>query len=247
MNSISGTLKGYDCPKCNNRGYSYTTRETEFFGEKRYEIVSVDCNCKKIRNELVRIKNSGLEKISAKRTLSKFKTPNKWQKHIKAVAESFLKSEKESWFYIGGQPGCGKTHICTAIAMELLSKNKTVRYMVWTDEAPVLKAYINDVSFAKLIHPFQSVDVLYIDDLFKTKSGEKISTADVNMALRIINHRYNAGLQTIISSELSIENIIDLDEALGSRIAEMTNEEFNTYIASDPNKNYRFRKKGDIL
>ena len=67
------------------------------------------------------------------------------------------------------------------------------------------------------------------------------------MALRIINHRYNAGLQTIISSELSIENIIDLDEALGSRIAEMTNEEFNTYIASDPNKNYRFRKKGDIL
>ena len=66
-----------------------------------------------------------------------------------------------------------------------------------------------------------------------------VSNADVNTTFKIINHRYNEQLPTIVSSELSINEISAIDEALGSRIAEMTRTH-KMYISKDKNKNQRF-------
>lgn len=239
MNAMEGSLTDYDCPLCKNRGYNYIVSENN-------EIVARKCKCRPVRAELRRIKASGLEKLGKKCTFRTFKADEKWQKRLKDVGKAYVADSTKSWFFLGGQPGSGKTHICTAIGMELLKNGKAVRYMVWPEDLQKLKAYINDISFEHLIEPYKTVDVLYIDDFFKVRRGEQISTADVNMAIRIINHRYNAELVTIISSELSLAQIVELDEALGSRIAELTEDKYNNFIDYDIRKNYRFGKKVDV-
>ena len=240
MNDLEGNLTDYDCPMCKNKGYVYVVSENN-------EIVARECKCRPVRAELHRIKASGLEKLGKKCTFRTFKADEKWRKHLKDVGKAYVADNSKSWFFLGGQPGSGKTHICTAVGMELMKKGKAVRYMVWPEELQKLKAYINDISFESLIEPYKTVDILYIDDFFKVRRGEQITTADVNMAIRIINHRYNAELVTIISSELSLAQIVELDEALGSRIAEMTDDKYNIFIQYDIRKNYRFGKKGDFI
>lgn len=241
MNSQEGNLKGYDCPICKNRGGTFVVNDND-------QVVFRDCECYKVRAELNRIKASGLEKLGNKCTFRNFKSDEKWQKQIKNIGKDYIAEQpSKSWFFIGGQPGSGKTHICTAIGMELIKKGIAVRYMVWPEELQKLKAYINDISFESLIDAYKSVEVLYIDDFLKVKQGENVSPADVNMAIRIINHRYNAELVTIISSEFSLENIIELDEALGSRIVEMTDDKYNLFIKYDARKNFRFNKKGNLI
>lgn len=80
--------------------------------------------------------------------------------------------------------------------------------------------------------------MLYIDDLFKQSS---VSDADVKLAFEIIDYRARNNLITVISSELDVNDLIEIDEALGGRIVQMTKG--NRYIISkDRKKNYRLRK-----
>ena len=60
--------------------------------------------------------------------------------------------------------------------------------------------------------------ILLIDDLFKGS----ITGSDINIMFEIINYRYLNGLPLIVSCEKSIEEIINIDEAIGSRLYEMS-------------------------
>lgn len=243
MNNQVGRLEGYDCLNCRNKGVIYKGVQKEFLGTKSWEVVSSECECIKLRSELNRIRNSGLEKLMKRYTFENYKTFDDWQNYIKSEGHKYA-NNPDGWFYIGGQPGCGKTHICTAIVGKMLKDGKVAKYMLWQDDITTLKQIINDVNFYnELMKEYKTADILYIDDFFKTRRGDFVSTADVNMTFKIINHRYNKELLTIISSELSLEQITEIDEALGSRIAEMA-KEHKIYIRNDPFKNYRFRGEG---
>lgn len=243
-NRTPGKLDDYDCKECLNKGLIEVVSEFEnAFGQQAYEIRSRECSCVKIRREIKRLKSSGLYRLARRNTFNDFKTPEKFQKTIKRTALEFVKNVGDKWFYIGGQPGCGKTHICTAIVSALIKAGMNARYMVWTEDCPTLKQFINDKTFEKIVKPYYTVDVLYIDDFLKTRQGETVSTADVNMAFKIINHRYNAGLITVISSELSLSNVFVIDEALAGRIAQMTGSDYDLFIQPDPSKDYRRKNK----
>ena len=87
------------------------------------------------------------------------------------------------------------------------------------------------------MYKLKTIPVLYIDDFLKCK-GEP-STGDLNLAFELINGRYNnEKLRTIISTERSIENVLDFDEALGSRIYEKS----KGYCLSAPHENWRMRQ-----
>ena len=78
------------------------------------------------------------------------------------------------WFYVGGQCGSGKTHICTSIIIELLKKNRDVYYMPWRDEITKLKSVIfNENKYGSFIYRLKSVEILYIDDFFKTGKNKE--------------------------------------------------------------------------
>ena len=54
-----------------------------------------------------------------------------------------------------------------------------------------------------------------------TDNGRGIPSRDVRLAFEILDYRYNSKLTTIISSEMTLEDIRDLDFALYRRISEM--------------------------
>lgn len=236
MNALEGSLTGYDCPKCKNKGVIYALS-----GGCE---VSRPCECMEVRKNLDRIKKSGLQGLLDTYTFENYRADEDWQKAIKADALDFLDHHDHQWFFAGGQVGAGKTHICTAIAGEFLRRGTPVRYMLWKDESARLKAVVNDEEYWTLINPLKTVEVLYIDDIFKTveESGRKRppTPADVGVAFEILNYRYNNNCITILSSERTIEEILDCDEAVGSRIYQRTKDHCWS-IGKDPQKNYRMR------
>lgn len=236
-NRYPGNLTGYDCPECLNRGGS-----NKIVGD---EIVFAECKCKEIRRNLNRIERSGLKDMLGECTFDRFNSESEWQKSLKQSALSFISDNYGKWFFVGGQVGCGKTHICTALVGELLKSGKSARYMLWRDEAVQLKACVtDDYQYSNLINPLKTVDVLYIDDFFKTARGsdgiaKPPTSGDINVAFEILNHRYNnRELVTIISCEHYVDDLINVDESIGSRIYQRTKEYCNI-IGRDKKRNYR--------
>lgn len=234
---------GYDCKICMNRGYIAKLVD---YGNERYSHCIADCKCVEVRNSIMRMKRSGLKDIIKDYTFEKFEDTESWQKHIKTAAISYAENP-EGWFFLGGQSGAGKTHLCTAICREFLLEGKRVRYMLWRDDVVKLKAAVTDSEeYSRLISPYKTVDVLYIDDLFKTgKTAEgdtqKPTGADINVAFEIINYRYNnPSLLTIISSELTEDELIDIDEAIGGRIYERAKKNA-VNIGKNRDRNYRIK------
>jgi DNA replication protein DnaC len=233
---------GYNCPICKNKG---TIAKLLDNGNGTYSHCFTDCKCVETRNSIMRMKRSGLKDIIKDYTFDKFIASEDWQKAIKEAAMDYAKNP-EGWFFIGGQSGSGKTHLCTAICREFLLSGKKVIYMLWRDEVVRLKACVNDADeYRKLIDKYKTADVLYIDDLFKSGitavgSSPNITKGDINVAFEIINYRYNnPTLLTIISSELSEDELLEIDEATGGRIYERA-KAFT--IGKNRDRNYRIKK-----
>lgn len=234
-NKQIGDLNTYNCDKCYNKGnIAIIENNTINFAV---------CECMNIRKGLKRIEKSGLKDLLSEYTFEKYTVENEWQRNIKQKAVEYSKLDITSkWFYIGGQVGCGKTHICTAIVNEFLNKGKNSKYMLWRDEIVELKANImNDTEYQSIINPLKTIEVLYIDDLFKTEKGKNPTTSEINTAFEILNYRYNSkNLITILSSEKSIDEIINIDESVGSRIYQKT-KEYCFVIKNDVKRNYRLK------
>ena len=249
-NRKPGTLHekdGYNCPLCLNRGYTWAVKELDRGEETNdFSESTIPCKCKAIRASINRMKRSGLENVLEKYTFAKYTAGDPWQKHVKEKAKRFVE-DGGSVFFIGGQTGAGKTHICTAITAEFLRRGKAAYYMLWQDDTVKLKANITDgPEHERQMNRLKNVDVLYIDDFFKPVGETGPSPADVRIAYELINYRYNnAGLITVISSERLISEILDIDEATGGRLVEYAGE-YMINIGRDKARNYRLRNAGMI-
>lgn len=226
-NTRQGSLAGYDCKECKNKGYRANVR-----GE---EMVMMECSCMRIRKTLRHIQESGLEGLLRECKFSTYETPELWQQKLKDAALSYVKSDIPGLFF-GGQTGCGKTHLCTAIVGSLIGKGMSARYFVWREDSVILKGYVNDPEYTKLMQEYKQADVLYIDDLFK--GG--VSDADKKLAFELIDYRCRNKMKTLISTELDEEELIRTDEALAGRVFRMS-KGFRLVIPKDRAKNYRLR------
>lgn len=218
---------GYDwCPDCLGRGEIAVLKD----GEMRI----MRCHCIVKKQALKRVRRSGLCEMYDKLTMENYRPDADWQKRLKGKAEDYL-AEKGGWFFLCGQAGSGKTHLTCAIAHELLECGREVRYMMWRQEAPRLKAMVNDRDeYERRMDDLIGCEVLVIDDLFKGN----VSEADVNLAFELLNARYNApSKRTIISSERDMADILAIDEAVGSRIAERA----RGYVLKTADVNLRLR------
>lgn len=232
-NAREGSLTGYDCRICRNKGRILSLLENE--------IVEQECSCMETRRSLKRIEKSGLGESIKSLTFDTYIATESWQKQAKSVAQRYSTEGMGAWFFIGGQSGSGKTHLCTAIAGKLLNEGKALKYMLWRVESTKLKSVVNDIDeYERMIDELKNTEVLYIDDFLKTQRGTAPTPADVNLAFEILDHRYVNRLMTIISSERLIGEIIGIDEAIGGRIFSMS-KLFGVEIANDRNKNYRTR------
>jgi len=195
-----------------------------------------------------RMRNSGLAEALDTQTFETFVAETDLQRRIKDLGQRYLAdllgwndNPRKPWLYIGGNPGSGKTHICTAICGELLKRGIPVRYMQWVDAARELKASVNDDDFGDLIEKYVSVPVLYIDDLLKQKYTESptFTEADVKIAFSILNARYLQNKATIISSEWDLVNqLLPADEGAFSRVYERCRD-YRLTIERKLENNYR--------
>ena len=225
-------IDGYNCDKCKNKGYIWKLDENLLD-------VRADCECIVVRDSLKRARNSGLGNILTDYSFEKYIAKEVWQEKLKNKAQQFCTDDSAKWFFIGGQVGCGKTHLCTAISNYYINSGYNLMYMVWVEDSKKIKAVANDPSYQTEINKFKNADVLYIDDFLKVRGGEQPTSADINLAFEIINHRLmNPEQITIISSEKNLDEIAEYDEATMSRIFQLTGDyKFN--IGKDKNKNYR--------
>ena len=72
-------------------------------------------------------------------------------------------------------------------------------------------------NYNRAMSRYKYARVLLIDDLFKVS----ITSSDINIMLEIINYRYLNKKPMIISTEKYLNDLLSIDEALGSRIIEM--------------------------
>ena len=222
-------LGGVDCPYCRNSGM--VTRVGEDGA-----LYSRECRCMKKRIALRRIRRSGMSDLLRRYRFDSYIAETPEQEKILRLARRFA-AKDSGWFYIFGQSGAGKSHICTAICGALIERSKDVYYMPWRDESTALKSQVTDAAaYTGRMRVLKKTEVLYIDDFLK--GGD--TDADIRLAYEILNSRYNdRGLRTILSSEMTPEKLLRRDEALGGRIYERA----RGYVLQAPQMNRRFEGK----
>ncbi len=211
---------GYiDCPECDNRGCD---------------------KCLPIRRSIQRIKKSGLGELLDRCTFENFTTPESWQQHAKDRIIAYTQSRSDSWLYFAGQSGCGKTHLCTAACKCFLDTGYSVLYKLWRDLVHEWQGVqFKPEEYNKFMQGLRDADVLYIDDFLKTPDKNAIGR-ELTAAYEIINTRYNLGGRTIISSELHLNELCELEEATGGRISERAAGHI-VQIQKSKGRNFRLR------
>lgn len=240
-------VDGYSCAKCKNKGYIAVVTFNEMYGY--YAETLTRCKCMKVRSAIRKLEKSGLQNAVKACTFDRFETHDSWQDHIKKAAMRFCEDEAAHCFFIGGQSGAGKTHLCTAITVHFIRQGIAAHYMKWRDEIVRIKASVNEPDkYHALMQELKTVPVLYIDDLFKVGVNPqdgmaRPTVADVNAAFEIINHRCTQpGLITIISSERTLPELLAIDEATAGRIAEKSKEGgYCINLKRDSSRNWRLR------
>lgn len=219
-------VREYNCLKC--RDLLYTFNE---LGQ------AVPCECKERVEALEKLKKCGLEETFKSKTFDSYQTINNQQVRAKTKALSYCNSFKQTnaSLIITGRPGAGKTHLATATMLNLINQNIGCKYELYTSMMINLKQSVMDSeNFMNEMNKYKIPRVLFLDDFLKGKATD----ADLKYIFEIVNERYLKKKPLIISSELSMKQIMSWDEAVGSRLWEMAQGniiEFGKEI-----KNYRF-------
>lgn len=233
MQNKETETKTYRCEECKDKQFFVVDKEDGYTAIRRCKCWYDDIN----QERLIR---SGIKNIE-RYTLSKYIVKNDWQKEIKDKAELFIKNydiNNRRWFWIGGQIGAGKTHICLATMINLSMRyNLNYKFFDFNAELTLLKQnqYDDKQKYKDLIYTYKNISILCIDDFFRTEP----SKTDINIMFEILNYRYINDKITIINSQMKLTEFANLDEALASRIFEKS-KNFRIEIERDISKNYRF-------
>ena len=226
----------YNCSICKDTGYIIIPQE-------HAQPIMRPCKCREMDKVKKLWKSSGINSENLDKTFKNFEIWNDVSRNMKDTATNYylrydnIKNSRRNSILLCGNPGSGKTHIALALANSFLKKKELkVIYMPYRDVITGLKQNILDKEYyKKMLSKYQSCDVLLIDDLYKGKVNE----TDINIMFEIINYRYLNHLPLIVSTEFTVEKLLSFDEAIGSRIYEMS-KDFIVEIEGIEN-NYRLR------
>lgn len=114
--------------------------------------------------------------------------------------------EPKGWVVFKGSYGCGKTHLAAAIANHRLSMGHSALFVSTPDLLDHLRATYSPSSTTRYDERFEQVrnaSLLILDDL-----GAQSNTEWAQEKLyQIFNHRYNAKLPTIVTTNQELESI----------------------------------------
>lgn len=226
----------YECTKCNDTEWIFTKDENGI----EY---AAPCECRERKTALRLMAGSGIRAEDTKRGFNDFLTFNEMPlMQAKQTAARYFKDfaqireSRHNSLLLCGASGRGKTTLGMAVANNLIQSCVGVRYMPYRDEVTRLKQVITEeYEYAEHINRLKTASVLFIDDMLKGK----VTDSDINIMYEIINYRYLERLPMIISTEKTSNDLLDFDEAIGSRVLEMCKGYVVTFDKSIPN--YRMR------
>lgn len=205
------------------------------------------CSCVEAKRARRIIDNSGISEGFRSKTINGYEPITQEQRTARSMCADYVrrfaeveKSSSNSMALLGN-PGSGKTHLTIAIANALLQQGIEVRYMQYREAMTVLmQIRYDEEAYARAMAPWKNCRVLLLDDLLKGAVRRDGSLGQEGVILfEILNHRYLGRKPILVSSELTMDRMVDLDEAIGSRIAEMAKGRTVQFIGRQ--HNYRMR------
>lgn len=199
------------------------------------------CQCRQLRIAEDKLKASGVSEEFRNMRFENFNYESSLETmEAYATAKSYSKSfgeirvARQNSTILMGQVGSGKTHLAMAISNTLLDNSVGVIYMPYRSIITKIKQSITDEeNYQREINKYKEAQVLFIDDLFKGR----ITEADINVMFEIVDYRYFKKLPVVVTTEKTIDDLLEIDEAIGSRLYEMSK---NHMVTMKGNKlNYR--------
>ena len=221
---------GIECLVCLNRGF-----KTYYEAESDRSYIE-NCRCIKARRAFKNAVKSGLGHL-LNHKVRDYEVTEEWQERIKDLVIRYIQDADKEWFLALGQSGIGKTKLCSAICNQRLKSGHEVKYLLWREFIVELKRKTFNHDRDEFFKAYVDAEILYIDDLFKGK----VTETDIDYAFELINKRYNLNLVTIVSSELLMAELAEIDQAIAGRIREKT-KDYYFQEEKDLNKNYRFKQ-----
>lgn len=209
----------YYCSVCNDTGF--------------HEGLRCDCLKREINNLLKQ--ESGFLSLEEfdKTSFDVFKNKDFMQKLYAVMKKWCYSNFEKSVVFLSGQTGVGKTHLMKCMANELINKNKIVLLTTsFAMHQDFVRSYAtkNPEDKQNIIEKYLEAEVLFIDDLGTELRQPNIT---VNYLYQILNERKMNKRPTIITSNLSLDDVMDYyDERIFSRIADK-NSSICVYIEGE--------------
>lgn len=231
------TQPSFDCPICKDQ-------EGSFYNDDNGNEYWRDCECIKKRQIERLMRSSQITEEFQKKTFGNFNTEGRpevvhtaYQTARKYVIDfPTIKHTRQNSAALLGRPGSGKTHLIMAIANNLIQKGTEVIYFPWVEGFNELKSDFDKSN--DRISRLQRAEVLFIDDMFKGR--EKPTPYQMEQLFAIVNYRYLENLPILASSEKTIAEMCEFDEAIGSRINEMCRD-YKVILTGGIELNYRLQ------
>lgn len=169
-------------------------------------------------------KRARMSKRFRRRTLESYiPTDAKQENALSAflhLAEHFSEAQEEelNGIYLFGAPARGKTHLAAGLVNALLQKGVFCVYAKCAELPPSLRALFKDGGKEKVIAPLLEAELLVLDDL----GAEEQQDWFFDDLYRILDHRMEWLLSTVITSNLSIGEVCTrYGKRIASRIERM--------------------------
>ncbi|HZG16933.1 MAG TPA: ATP-binding protein [Candidatus Bathyarchaeia archaeon] len=162
------------------------------------------------------------------------------KQYVRAFEE--IRSQRRNSIAMLGNPGVGKTHVLMAACNNLMAKGVPVTYFPWVETWNEIKDDFDLLH--KRVNLLKDCELLFIDDLYKGRPmdehGKGGPTAfQLEQLFAIVNYRYMEKKPILLSSERSFEQILKIDEGIGSRLYQMCRD-YSIEIQGNPFElNYR--------
>ena len=175
-----------------------------------------------------------LNLMSIENTFGNFKPNNNSLKAFEIYKEM---ADNPTWYMLlcYGKTGCGKTHLCEALAVELSKKYIFARVFEWAEQVRAFKKAMRSEikgQYDMMFENFRKIPFMIIDDVGMGSVGSAWEWGEIE---DIVNYRYRNQLPTVITTNLDASSLPD-------RVVSRFKDKLTSRIVFNGAEDYRPKK-----